>query len=238
MAVKNITLNEKNFHINYEILNQQNSNNFIILHGWGSNKEIMKSAFSKILPNFRHIYIDMPGFGKSSNNYILKTQDYADILDRFLNSINFTKDIIIGHSFGGKIALLLKPELLVLLSNSGILVPKPLSVKLKIKFFKLFKNFGGKKLQNLLSSKDIVGMSQNMYETFKHVVNEDFTQKFSSYEKKVLIFWGKYDNATPLWTGKRIFKLIKNSKFYPLEGDHYFFLNHSLFIQKAILGNI
>ena len=37
----------------------------------GSNKEIMKQAFGKTLPHYKHIYLDMPGFGKSNNEMIL-----------------------------------------------------------------------------------------------------------------------------------------------------------------------
>lgn len=44
----------------------------------------MKQAFEKFLPNFRHIYVDMPGFGKSSNEYTLTTKDYANIMEEFL----------------------------------------------------------------------------------------------------------------------------------------------------------
>ncbi len=237
MAVKNVVIDEKSFDINYEIINPKNKKDLIILHGWGSNKDIMKQAFSKVLPNFRHIYIDMPGFGKSENNHILTTQNYADIIELFLQKVDAKKDIVMGHSFGGKVATLLKPKLLVLLSNSGILVPKPLSVKIKIKLFKLFKNIGGKNLAKVFASKDVEGMSQVMYETFKNVVNEDFSDIFAAYNGYALIFWGKDDTATPLYTGEKVSSLIKNSSFYPLEGDHFFFLKHGIFIQKVIDEN-
>jgi pimeloyl-ACP methyl ester carboxylesterase len=224
------------FDIYYDILNPKGEKDLIILHGWGSNKEIMKQAFSKVLPQFRHIYIDLPGFGKSSNDYILDSFNYKHAMDTFLKEINCKKDIILGHSFGGKIATLLKPKLLVLLSNSGIPIPKPLSVRIKIVIFKLFKNFGGSKLAKLFASKDVDGMSQEMYETFKKVVNEDFTKEFETYDKRALLFWGKEDTATPLWSGEKISKLIKNSNFYPLEGDHFFFIKQAIFIEKVIDG--
>jgi len=238
MAVKKVQLDSQIFEINYEILNPKNEKDLIILHGWGSNKEIMKQAFSQILPQFRHIYLDMPGFGKSDNSYILNSQNYADIISEFLKEIQATKDIVIGHSFGGKVATLLNPKLLVLLSNSGILIPKPLSIRLKITLFKIFKNIGGSSLSKFFVSKDVEHMSQNMYETFKIVVNEDFANIYDSYNKKALIFWGKKDTATPLWSGEKVASLIKNSKFYPLEGDHFFFLRHSIFIEKVIDENI
>ncbi|EAJ5525008.1 alpha/beta hydrolase, partial [Campylobacter jejuni] len=49
-----------------------------------------------------------------------------------------------------------------------------------------------------------------------------------------LIFWGKSDEATPLYCGEKMHELLKNSTFYPLEGDHFFFLKHSAFIAQKI----
>ncbi len=234
MAVKKVNVDNQSFEINYEIINPKNRKDLIILHGWGSNKELMSRAFSNIATDFRHIYIDMPGFGKSSNDYILDSQGYSKVLEQFLKYLGANKDIIIGHSFGGKIATLLKPKLLVLLSNSGIVTQKPLSIRLKIKLFKVLKSLGGGALFGLFASKDVKGMSENMYESFKKIVDEDFSEIFASYSGKTLIFWGKEDRATPLSSGEKVTQLIKNSKFYPLIGDHYFFLNHAIFIQKAI----
>ncbi|MDZ7820116.1 MAG: alpha/beta hydrolase [Aliarcobacter sp.] len=71
----------------------------------------MKNVFSSYLKDFRHIYIDLPGFGKSSNNYVLTTQDYAKIVDEFLKLLDSSKDIIAGHSYGGKVAVLLNPKI-------------------------------------------------------------------------------------------------------------------------------
>jgi pimeloyl-ACP methyl ester carboxylesterase len=176
----------------------------------------------------------MPGFGKSENNYILDTKDYAEILEQFLKEIHASKDIVLGHSFGGKVATLLQPNTLILLSNSGIPIPKPFSVRLKIAVFKLFKNLGGSSLAKIFASKDVEGMSQEMYETFKKVVNEDFSDIFDSYKGKAFIFWGKDDTATPIWSGKKVYELIKNSTFTPLEGDHFFFLEHGIFIEKVV----
>ena len=238
MAVKKVDINNQSFEINYEILHPKNEKNLIILHGWGSNKEIMKQAFSKTFSTHRHIYIDMPGFGKSNNDYILYTNDYKNIIEEFLKAIDAKKDIIVGHSFGGKVATLLNPKLLVLLSSSGIVMPKPFSVCLKIRVFKLFKNFGGGKFYSLFASKDVSGMKQNMYETFKNVVDEDFSQSFASHNGKTLIFWGKEDTATTICTGEMISELIEDSHFYPLDGDHYFFLSSALYIEKEINGQL
>ena len=244
MAVKDITFNNKIFKINYEILNPSCGKDIVFLHGWGSNKDIMKQAFGKYLSDFRHIYIDMPGFGKSSNEYVLTTKDYAGIIKEFNTKfkIQNSKLTIAGHSFGGKVATLLNPKNLVLLSSAGIVEQKPFSVKAKIKLFKLLKPFGADRLYRFFATKDVNNLPRNMYETLKNVVDEDFTDEFKNYSGKALIFWGNKDSATSLQSGKKIAQLIKNSEFYEYDGDHYFFIQNSKNITKAITkainGNI
>ena len=234
MAIKQIEYNSHKFDISYEILNPTNDKNLIILHGWGSNKEIMKQAFKKHLSQYKHIYIDMPGFGKSSNNMILTTQDYAKIIKIFLDTIKAKANIAMGHSFGGKVSTLLEPDCLVLLSSAGIVTKKPWSIKAKIATFKLLRHLGMQKIRELFVAPDAKGMSHEMYETFKNVVDEDFRNSFASFTNNALLFWGKEDTATPLYTGEEIATLIKPSKLYPLDGDHFFFLQHSQFISDKI----
>ncbi len=234
MASREIIYKEKHFELSYELVNPSQKEVLLILHGWGSNKEIMMQAFGKTLPEYKHIYLDLPGFGRSSNEMILTTGDYVAVVKLFLESIGAEVKIAMGHSFGGKVSTLLKPPCLVLLSSSGILVPKSLSVQVKIKLFKLFRSLGLESIRNLFVSADAKGMSQEMYETFKNVVNEPFEENFSDYSGKGLLFWGKEDTATPLWTAEKIITLMPDGKLYPLDGDHFFFLKHSAFIAQTI----
>ena len=139
-----------------------------------------------------------------------------------------------GHSFGGKVSTLLDTPCLVLLSSAGIVTVKPWSVKVKIATFKLLKPLGMKKIRELFVAPDAQGMSHEMYETFKNVVDEDFEASFAKSKSKALCFWGKEDTATPLYTGEKIAGLIENSAFYPLDGDHFFFLQHKDFIAQTI----
>ena len=207
MASKEVKYGFKTYRISYEMTNLDREDAAVFLHGWGANKEIMKKAFGAILPNFKHVYIDMPGFGNSD---------------------------IFGHSFGGKVATLIKPEVLVLLSSAGIVVKKPLSVRLKITIFKIFKALGFGFLYKIFATKDVKGMSKTMYETLKNVVDEDFSSKFADFKGKAFVFWGADDKTTPLRCGERINYLIKNSELHPLKGDHFFFLLHAKYINGVI----
>jgi pimeloyl-ACP methyl ester carboxylesterase len=236
MAIKEIKYNNQLFNINYQLINPSNSTAIVFLHGWGSNKEIMKQAFATGLTKLRHIYLDMPGFGKSENHYILNTTDYANIVSLFLKDLNIdiSNSIIVGHSFGGKVATLLNPKKLVLLSSAGIIEKKSAKTLLTIKMAKIFNRFGLAKVTKLLRSSDVNMMSEYMYETFKNVVDEDFSDSFKKYQGEALICWGKDDTATTLNSGKTIASLIANSKFKVYDGDHYFFLKHNEDIQNEI----
>ena len=234
MASKEIRYKNKIFQLSYELVNPAQEEVLLILHGWGSNKEIMKQAFGKLLPGYKHIYLDLPGFGKSTNEMILTTEDYGEIVQLFLDALKVKPKIAMGHSFGGKVSTLLKTPCLVLLSSAGVVTEKPWSIKIKIATFKLLKPLGFAKIRQLFVAPDAQGMSHEMYETFKNVVDEDFEDSFSASKSKSLCFWGKEDTATPLYTGEKIAGLIANSEFYPLDGDHFFFLKHADLIAQTI----
>ena len=244
MAIKTIQYNQHTFDISYEIVNPNAKVDFIVLHGWGSNKNLMKQVFSRYMDGFRHIYIDLPGFGNSTCSATLTTADVARIIELFMTQINAQKDIIMGHSFGGKVALLLDPAMLVLVASAGIYIPKSLKVRTKIALFKFLKLFGLSKFRSFFVSEDAKELSEYMYETFKNVVNEDFSEAFAQYEGKAVLFWGKDDTATPLSSAKKIDQLLKNSTLKLYDGDHYFFMKEknaediAQTIEKEFLKNL
>ena len=234
MAVKSIQYQQHTLDISYEVVNPDSTVDIIILHGWGSNKGLMSKSFASHMSAFRHIYIDLPGFGGSTCNLTLETKDYARIVELFMIHFNASKDIIVGHSFGGKVATLLHPSVLVLLSSAGIVWPKSLKVKSKIALFKTIKVFGLAKFRKHFVAEDAKTLSEPMYETFKNVVNEDFSEEFADYEGKALLCWGNVDSATPLKSGDKIDELIKDSSLEVYNGDHYFFMQHAKDISQKI----
>ena len=234
MAVKEVKYGGKIYRISYETVNPAHKDVALFLHGWGANKEIMKKAFGMYFKDFRHVYVDMPGFGASSMHGALATKDYAKIMKSFLDELGTSPKIIFGHSFGGKVATLLNPEYLALLSSAGIVAKKPLWVRFKIALFKFLKLFGLGFLYKFFATKDVKGMSKTMYETLKNVVDEDFSSKFADFGGKAFIFWGEEDKATPLKSGERVSRLIKNSEFHALKGDHFFFLLHARYIDGVV----
>ncbi|EST41019.1 2-hydroxy-6-oxohepta-2,4-dienoate hydrolase [Helicobacter pylori X47-2AL] len=233
MAKRSIAYLDSVFDISYTFIDHHSPLNALFLHGWGSSKEVMQQAFQGCFLNYNHLYVDLPGFNQSPNDEkVLETKDYANIINLFLKSVDKKAHVVFGHSFGGKVAILCENERIVLLSSAGILEPKPLKVRCKILLAKIFKKLG----LNLgfLRSKDAMGLNQAMYETFKKVISEDFSDHFKRCEKEVLLFWGKDDKATPLSSAQKMQTLLKRSALFVLEGDHFFFLNQAKEVEKLV----
>lgn len=211
------------FEIAYTLYNLSQEKTLLFLHGWGSNKEIMES-FKDSFPEFKLLFVDMPGFGASPTDQVMTTQKYADVIDAFIKEMHVEIKLIIGHSFGGKVATLLRPKALVLLSSAGIVEEKSLKIKAKIALFKFLKPLGGAKLRRFFASKDANEMPENMYKTFKNVVNEDFSEIFQNASSKALVFGGVRDSAVSVQSNEKIASLFE-TKAEILEEDHYFFLD-------------
>lgn len=234
MALKRIRLGEREFAISYTQRRNAADKWAVFLHGWGANKELMENCFGAYFGDYNHLYVDLPGFGGSSNSYVLDSAQYGEILRTFFETLHIAPHIIIGHSFGGKIATLLNPPKLILLSTAGIPKQKSVVVRLKIAFAKICKFLGIP--STILRTKDAANLPQNMYETLKNVVDEDFSGIFGKFSNEAVIFWGKNDNITPLYMAHRIHSLIVESRLYCLEGEHYFFLNNAKYIDRIVNG--
>lgn len=238
MALASVECGEVAYSLSYELVGELQSPAVLILHGWGASKELMKRAFGGELSGFCHIYLDLCGFGKSGISHPLTTAEYAKIVLAFLRQKEFVPKIIIAHSFGGKVATLLSEQIplkvLVLLSSAGIVWQKSFKVRAKIAIFKCLKMLGISGFRSFFASKDVAGMSQTMYETFKNVVDEDFCEFFKAVKCRTLIFWGLDDTATPLKSGQKLHSLIANSEFYALKGGHFFFLKNAKTISQSV----
>ena len=155
-------------------------------------------------------------------------------MELFLEEINAHKNIILGHSFGGKVAALLNPDLLVLVASAGIVIPKSLKVRTKIALFKMFKFTGLSALRSLFVAPDAQGLSECMYQTFKNVINEDFSDIFRDYKGKVLLCFGEKDTATPVWSGQIMARLMHDSRWVSYSGVHYFLLKEGVSVAREL----
>ena len=217
--------------INYIRYGNNKSRTIVMLHGWGQNIEMMKFIGNKLDEDV--LIIDLPGFGKSKEpDTVLSIYDYANLVHDLISNLEIKNIILIGHSFGGKIALAYaskyKVEKLVLLASPFKSKENKINIRTKV-LKKLKKVPGLNKLEEFakkhIGSTDYKNASGIMREILVKHVNLDITEDVKKITCPTLIIWGDNDECVPVSDGKLLEKLIKDSGLIVFEGcTHYAYL--------------
>ena len=112
----------QDIHIHYKFIDNNSEKTLLFLHGWGQNIEMMEPIAKPFMNEYNVLILDLPGFGKSSEpKTVWSLEDYATMVNAFVKKFKLNHLILIGHSFGGKIAILYaslyKVEKLILLAS-------------------------------------------------------------------------------------------------------------------------
>lgn len=212
----------------------------IFLHGWRSEGVVWRGVCERLHEHGHAMYaLDLPGFGGSE---ISKTpqslDDYALVAAEFMRTLNLEGAIVIGHSFGGSVAIKLAakyPSLvskLILVDSAGVrkrtLRKRAIALcaqLVKPIFAPRFMQPLRKKLYAMLGAEDYL-TTPTLTETFRLVVNEDIAPILSSIAQPALIIWGDRDRATPLKDARVFERAIQNAALVILKGaGHYSFLD-------------
>ena len=247
----NIIIND--FNIYYEKIGT-GKENIIILPGWGNTRPTFEYMIGSLKNNYTIYIIDYPGFGNSSfPNRDLTIYDYADLMKNFINILNIKNPIIITHSFGTRIALILNSKLkikfkkLIIIDGAGIKKKRNIFFKVKQISYKLLKKIGNilpkkiknlyiKKLINIFGSEDYKSLNYNMKKTFSNIVNEDLSYLLKDVKSETLLIWGEKDYDTPLCDAIKMNSIIADSGLIIIKnGTHFSYLDAPFYINKIII---
>jgi pimeloyl-ACP methyl ester carboxylesterase len=203
----------------------------IVLHGWGLSADAF-TPLKNVLENkgFRVFIPDLPGFGKAeSPTAPVDLSFYVDYLHAYIQCNRISQPIVIGHSFGGRIALKFQyicPGVIHALVLTGVPGFTPTPRKRLVIFIALAKigkivfsippfNLFQSKLRSwyyyLVGARDYYRANTIMRETFKKIVQE----RLDIYMKKIsvpcMLVWGASDLITPLWIAKRMKETINGA---------------------------
>ena len=221
----------KNIDINYIQIGNKKGKDVVLLHGWGQNIEMMMPLGNN-LDKFHVTILDFPGFGESSEpDHALTVYDYVEILEELLKELKIENPIVMGHSFGGRIAILYasrnKTEKLVLFGAPCI---RENRVSMKEKILKSLKklpgmNKLGEYMKKHIGSEDYRNASTVMRETLVNTVNEDLSEYAKRIKAPTLLIWGTNDQAAPIEDAKKLEKLLLDGALIELPGcTHYAYL--------------
>jgi pimeloyl-ACP methyl ester carboxylesterase len=210
----------------------------LMLHGWADNLYTWE-GFTEQLQGFRIVRLDLPGFGGSERAVeAWDVKEYALFVRAFLQKMNIHMYILVGHSFGGRIAIkgvgsgILHPEKLILIASAGIAKTKTPRNKIlrviakisktitRIPPLSLWRHGIRKRLYARIGSDYFA--SGSMRDVFLKVIAEDLLADAEHIRVPTFLIWGRDDRSTPLSDGERIHDAIVRSELKIIDGGGHF----------------
>lgn len=247
---KDIIINGMKVH--YEESGNAGGAPVVIMHGWGCDHTTVRSIADILEPGMRVINVDLPGHGKSQEPPTpWGVNDFTCLMESFISELQLGSPALIGHSFGGRIAILLSSrnpiKKIVLVDAAGIKPKRSLKYYWKVYSFKTAKKLllliygkekGMKKVEEWRGRKgsaDYRNSSPMMRAVMSRCVNEDLKHVMPKIGASALLVWGENDTATPLSDAKTMERLIPDAGLVSFpDCGHYSFLDNP-FGFKAVM---
>lgn len=252
--------------LNFEYIKGKKNSHIkcVFLHGWGHSLLNFK-PIAKMLGHYDCYLIDLPGFGKSPvPDTVMSISEYSSIIANFIKEIKNKDDkiIIIGHSFGGRVAIDLGAnystliDKIVIIAGAGLKkkvhIYKKIPVwslqKMHLIISKIFSLFGGnlestyiyKKIFNKIASDDYKNTKAVMREIIKKTIKTPSLPVAKKITIPTILIYGEKDKTTPPMFGKILNNAIVGSKLFILPTfTHNSILTDGKFqVSSIILKNI
>jgi pimeloyl-ACP methyl ester carboxylesterase len=217
----------------------------LLLHGWNSDHKTVLSLQPE-LKGYRILAPDLPGFGGSQPPHeVWGIDEYVKFIMEFLSKVKAEKvGVVIGHSFGGRIAVqlvgngTLKPDKLILLGSHGLPEKRGLS-SILIGFAANIGQVLPSKWRGAIGrrwrSEDYRLATGIMGPILIKVISQDATEASKGIKSKTLLIYGTDDRTTPPEMGKRFNDLIADSQLQLVEhAGHYVHLDQSEQVNKLV----
>lgn len=213
----------------------------ILLPGWGRDFSYFAKIIEHLSGKYKIYAMDLPGFGLSPPPHeVWDSSNYSRLVINFITELKIDRPIIIGHSFGGKVAsgVVASDEVavdkLILIASSGIKLPSSFGTICRIYFFKLVKfcvdlpiirSVFGAKLEaykKRFGSNDYKNASGIMRSILVKTLSEDVRHVLPKIEVPTLLVWGDQDKETPLKAGYIMQQNITGSHLAIITGSGHF----------------
>ncbi len=198
----------------------------VLLHGWGLTRETLRPLGALFERTHGVHLIDLPGFGDAPpppDDW--DTVAYADLVQRYvLDKIDGPVGLV-GHSFGGRIAVRLAARRLPQIRGTVLMgVPGLPVTKWSVKRVRRAWIRGLRRVLNVLrpvtgrrllewhtrrfGSRDYLAAAPVLRKVLVRTVNEDLTESARTIECPVLLLWGTDDEDAPPWMAEQYRELI------------------------------
>ena len=197
----------------------------VALHGWARSG----ADFAAIVGGVDAVAPHLPGFGSTDEPpAVWGTEDYADLVAEAIAP--FGPVVIVGHSFGGRVAVRLAarhPQLVRGLVLTGVpLLRPPATSKPKLQYRivrglvkrGILPESALEKQRQKHGSRDYVNSSGTMRGVMVRTVNETYEADLTAIRVPVRMVWGENDTEAPMPLGRNASGLIDGASFRVVEG--------------------
>ncbi len=199
----------------------------LALHGWRKNH----SDLQKVTEHLNAIAVDLPGFGASPQpSAVWGAAEYAAAVARLLTDVD-APVVVVGHSFGGRVALNLAadyPQLVRSLVLTGVpLIRRPATAKkssVSYKAVKLANRIGVlsderfEREKRKRGSADYRAAEGVMRDIFVKLVNESYEQQLQAVKCHVELVWGENDTEAPLAQAREAERMLADASLTIVPG--------------------
>ncbi|MBN2302923.1 MAG: alpha/beta hydrolase [Anaerolineae bacterium] len=213
----------------------------LALHGWGGGIHSFWPVAERLAEHgFRVHLLDLPGFGKSDlPPETWGVAEYMQFVLAYLDAVKLRSVALLGHSFGGRIGLMLAADhpdrvsKMVLAASAGLRTPptlkrrtrnfvtgslrKTLDVLGLVRWRKQFQ-----KLYNQRYASEDYLTAGPLRESFVQIISQDLTSYAQRVHTPTVLIWGDQDSDTPLWQGKKLEQLIPDAGLIVFQGVGHF----------------
>lgn len=234
--------------INYKRYGNKNGESIVYLHGWGQNIEMMQPVADPFQEDFDLIILDLPGHGLSDEpKTVWSVYEYTDFVHHLLKELNVSNPIVVGHSFGGKIALLYaaKYECSKLILFAPTFRKEIQKLSFKTKMLKSVKKVPGLKgleefAKKHIGSTDYKNASPMMRNILVGHVNADICEDIKNIKCPTLLIWGDLDDQVSIEAAQKLENLIPDAGLVIYENaTHYAYLERigqTINVMRSFLG--
>lgn len=210
-----------NILINYEVSGFGRP--LIFLHGWGLNLHTFDNLAKQLNEDYTIYQIDLPGFGLSEIKDAYTIDEYANIINKFCLSLAIISPIVIGHSFGGRVAIkyasLYSINKLVLIAAPAFKSRFNIIKHLKISVYKFLKKIN---IKLNVGSVDYKNASPILKNVLVKAINNDLGESALEIQCDTLLLYSVKDKSVSIRDGKRLKELIKNSSIFEIKRSGHF----------------
>lgn len=198
------------------------------LHGWARSRQDLIAS----LAGLSALALDLPGFGVSKEPpQAWGSDEYADLVAEMVSGLNGPQ-VVLGHSFGGRVAVKLAvryPDLVTGMVLTGVPLLRRHSARARSPMVfraarwahshKVVSDARMERYRQRYGSADYRNAAGVMRSILVRLVNESYEDDLPQIKCPVELVWGATDTAVPVQVARNACEMIQDCRLNIIEGS-------------------